>query len=723
MWASDLAVREGDMASARRILAMALAKLGGTLSTQPAAGFFDASLPAATSRGGRGGEGPGPDPGADLFSEVAANGSVIAIAHGSLLSVVDLRQSYRLLRLPTHAATIRQIKVSADGRRVASFADDQILRLFALPTGALLLELPLSLDFLAIFERRHADLFAFSPDSRRLFALDCGERSGPACPLLRLRSFACERGERHGEIALPSEPIEYSSRSDGTLSVLPTGGAPRFYDASSGMEWPQTPPPPRPGGPAVATGAPAAGDAAQALCRGAHYTSGRGRPWLISPERHWLVTLASPTLLCLWDAVEHKLARAIPLPRSLSGAILLSLLADARAVVLADSKAPTGRGADKRPSPGPGAMPGTAELLELGPSAAAASAGGAGRRPHKLAFPLSVLPLDGGGALWTVAPARQAAETGDDEDSPTAAEQPVPDGELCLIAGERVSERSGTPRCLQVPGLWRQADPHYGPLAISGDGRFAFFGSLQPLLVDTQAHGSSRAATLLALPAPAASPRVENAEILDDGRLLALYQSGELRAYSLPSAELSYVPPQPTALRRLDAKEDAWLMERTDGTSLLLSLESASLRRQSVLSGGLPEVGVATAPPAAQDPVLTVGENRLYLLPGGALLLHDRRAGGQGLRIQFLPEVGAGPGGAGERRAPAAVVVASDGRFERIGETSLSDLEPYVICRAGPYQAPLALCAERLETRGLLVAALAAFRPGKTAAAPPAVRP
>jgi hypothetical protein len=729
VWASDLAVREGDMASARRILAMALAKLGGTLSTQPAAGFFDATLPPAMGRGGRGSDGPGPDPEAEIFSEVAANGSVIAIAHGSLLSAVDLRQSYRLLRLPTHAATIRQIKVSADGRRVASFADDQILRLFALPTGALLLELPLSLDFLAIFERRHADLFAFSPDSRRLFALDCGERSGPACPLLRLRSFACERGERHGEIALPAEPIEYSSRSDGTLSVLPTGGAPRFYDASSGMEWPQTAPPPRAAAPAAAAGAPATGDAAPALCRGAHYTSGRGRPWLISPERHWLVTLASPTLLCLWDAVEHKLARAVPLPRPLSGAILLSLLADARAVVLADSKTAMAKGADKRANAGAGSgsglgpVPQVAELLELGSSAATASAAGAGRRPQKLPYPLSVLPLDGGGALWTVVPARQAAETSDDDDSPAAAEQPVPDGELCLIAGERVGDRNGTARCLQVPGLWRQADPHYGPLATSGDGRFAFFGSLQPLLVDTQAHGSSRAATLIALPAPAVSPRVENAEILDDGRLLTLFQSGELRAYSLPSAELSYVPPQPTALRRLDAKDDAWLMERTDGTSLVLSLESASLRRQSVLSGGLPEVGVATAPPAAQDPVLTVGENRLYLLPGGALLLHDRRPGGGRLRLQFLPEVGAGPGGAGERRAPAAVVVASDGRFERIGEASPSDIEPYVICRAGPYQAPLALCAERLETRGLLVAALAAFRPGKAAPAPPAPRP
>ena len=213
--------------------------------------FLDAGWAVSSGRVGKSGDSSVSDDNAELLSDVAANGSVMAIAHGSLLSAVDLRQSYRLLRLPTHAATIRQIKVSSDGRRVASFADDQILRLFALPTGALLLELPLSLDFLALGERRHAELFAFSPDSRRLFALDCGERSGPACPLVRLRSFACERGERHGEIALSAEPIDYTSRSDGTIAILPTSEPPRFYDASSGMEWPQTPALP-PGGPSPA---------------------------------------------------------------------------------------------------------------------------------------------------------------------------------------------------------------------------------------------------------------------------------------------------------------------------------------------------------------------------------------------------------------------------------------------------------------------------------------
>lgn len=712
------------MGSARRILALALAKLGGTLSTQPAAGFLDASLPPASSRAIAGSDNPLPDNGAELFSDVAANGSVIAIAHGSLLSAVDLRQSYRLLRLPTHAATIRQIKISADGRRVASFADDQILRLFALPTGALLLELPLSLDFLALGERRHAELFAFSPDSRRLFALDCGERSGPACPLVRLRSFACERGERHGEIALSAEPIDYTSRSDGTLAVLPTGEPPRFYDASSGMEWPQGASPPRSPG-AAAVPVPAGDGPAQ--CRSQRYPQTRGRPWLISPERHWLLTLGSPSLLCLWDTIEHRLARAIPLPRPMPGALLISLLADARAVVIAESKPAAGRGAKSPASAAPTtpALPTTAEVFELGATGASAP-----RRPVRLGYPLSVLPLDAGGALWTVAPPAaapgDAADEGGDDAARAGADGPGADGELCLLPGVQAGERSSAPRCLQVPGLWRQADAHAGPLATSGDGRFAFFGSRQPLLIDTQAHGASRAATTMALPAPAATPRVENAEILEDGRLITLYQSGELRAYSLPAAELSYVPPIPTSLRRVDAKDDAWLIERTDGTSLSLSLESASLRRQAVLGSGLPPAGpaepAAVTAPTVPTPALTVGENRLFILPGGALLLQDRRAAGQRLRLQFLPETASGPA-AGERRAPSAVVVASDGRFERIGEASLSDIEPYILCRAGPYQAPLALCAERLETKGLLVAALAAFRPGKTAAVSPTSRP
>ncbi|HNN95031.1 MAG TPA: hypothetical protein PKI03_22295, partial [Pseudomonadota bacterium] len=558
VWASDLAVREGDMASARRILAMALAKIGGSLSVQPAAGFLDAGWAVSSGRVGKSGDSSVSDDSAELLSEVAANGSVMAIAHGSLLSAVDLRQSYRLLRLPAHAATIRQIKVSSDGRRVASFADDQILRLFALPTGALLLELPLSLDFLALGERRHAELFAFSPDSRRLFALDCGERSGPACPLVRLRSFACERGERHGEIALSAEPIDYTSRSDGTLAILPTGEPPRFYDASSGMEWPQTPALP-PGGSAVRT-APTApsGEAAVSQCRGGRYTSGRGRPWLISPERHFLATLASPSLLCLWDVVEHRLSRAVPLPRAMPGVLLLSLLSEARQVVLAESKAASGkRGSEEKSLP-----PQNAEVIDLAPAAAAS----AGRRALRLPYPLSVLPLDAGGALWTAAPpgagTAAASEGGD------GAPEPVPaDGEICLLVGDRAGDRGPTPRCLKVPGLWRQAEPQLGPLATSGDGRFVFFGSKLPLLLDTQAHGASRAATVLSLPAPAVSPRVENAEILDDGRLITLYQSGELRGYSLPAAELSYVPPLPSAIRRLEVTDEAWLIERTDGTS------------------------------------------------------------------------------------------------------------------------------------------------------------
>ena len=149
VWAADRATREGDLASARRLIGMALAKLGTTLAIQPAAGLLDAAADLAadetTSR-------------AELLSDFAANGSVLAVAHGGLLSAIDLRSGYRLLRLASHSATIRQIKVSASGRYVATFADDQSLRLFSLPTGTQVLELPLSLDFLALGERRHAAL-------------------------------------------------------------------------------------------------------------------------------------------------------------------------------------------------------------------------------------------------------------------------------------------------------------------------------------------------------------------------------------------------------------------------------------------------------------------------------------------------------------------------------------------------------------------------------------
>lgn len=702
VWAADRATREGDLASARRLIGMALAKLGTTLAIQPAAGLLDAAADLAadetTSR-------------AELLSDFAANGSVLAVAHGGLLSAIDLRSGYRLLRLASHSATIRQIKVSASGRYVATFADDQSLRLFSLPTGTQVLELPLSLDFLALGERRHAELFAFTPDSRRLLALDCGERSGPACPLLRLQVFESERGSRRSEISLPAEPIEYTSRSDGTIAILPLGGTPRFFDGESGMEWPQpgrddstnsaankSPPSPDP---AVGTARRTSGAAPagkSVLARQACWTkrlSSEGRPWLLSPERHFALTLASPALACLWDLVEHRLARPIALPKPLLQPLLLSLLSEAGLAVLSH----------RLPGPVHGDRPAarSVEIVRLGD---ASESGGAsyvplGRGHRSIPYPLSILPLDQGGAFWTAAAVHRAAHGAET----TGAAMHEPDGTVCVLSAGQAIERGPSLRCFSAPTLWQQADARFGPLAVSGDGRFAFFGSMGPLVLDVKGRGTALPMRLPASPEP---PRPsENAEILQDGRLVTLDVDGSLRVYALPAAEQTYSPSVPLALVALKQQGAELRIERKDGSQVLLALDSAALRRVDS-----PSPNTQNAPSAgSQTAVLTTPQAVLRIVGSapGTLSLAERKPAGLRLWLQLLPD-SAGDGAKAERRSIAAVAVAKDGHFERIGEASLADIEPYVICRAGPYQVPLALCSERFEKKGLLSTALAVLR-------------
>lgn len=701
VWAADRATRDGDLASARRLIGMALAKLGATLAIQPAAGLLDAAVDSAvdetTSR-------------AELLSDFAANGSVLAVAHGGLLSAIDLRNGYRLLRLASHSATIRQIKVSASGRYVATFADDQSLRLFSLPTGTQVLELALSLDFLALGERQHAELFAFTPDSRRLLALDCGERSGPACPLLRLQVFESERGSRRSEISLPAEPIEYTSRSDGTIAILPTGGTPRFFDAESGMEWPQPGPddstssaaskPPASPDPAAGAARRTSGAAAGkgVSARQACFTkrlSSEGRPWLISPERHFALTLSSPALACLWDLVEHRLARPVALPKPLLQPRLLSLLSEAGLAVLAHR--PQG------PVQGDHPAARSVEIVRLGD---ALESGGAsyvpfGRGHRSFPYPLSILPLDQGGAFWTAAPVHRVAHAAET----TGAAMHEPDGTVCVLSAGQAVERGPSLRCFLAPTLWQQADARFGPLAVSGDGRFAFFGSMGPVVLDVKGRGTALAMRLPASPEP---PRPsENAEILQDGRLVTLDVDGYLRVYALPAAEQTYSPSVPLALVALRQQGTELRMERKDGSQVLLALDSAALRRVDS-----PSLDARIAPSAgAQAAVLATPQAVLRIVGSapGTLSLSERKPAGLRLWLQLLPD-SAGDGARAERRSLAAVAVAKDGHFERIGEASLADIEPYVICRAGPYQVPLALCSERFEKKGLLSTALALLR-------------
>lgn len=699
VWASELAVRQGDMGSARRLIALALARLGAGLQLQPVLGLMDAT--SALSTVGRAG-----DAAAGVVSDFASNGSVLAVAHGGLLSVMDLRRAYQIGRLAQHPATIRQVDVSADGRRVATFADDQILRLFALPTGVLLREIPLSLDFLALGERPHASLFSFSPDSRRLFALDCGDRVGAGCPMVRLRVFDTAQGERHSEILPPGEPVDYTSRSDGTVTVLVAGQAPRFYDAGSGMEWPL------PTGEAAVAGGAAA-------CQAGRYSPVRGRSWLISPERGYALTLASPSLLCLWDLREHRLSKALALGRGLASPMLLSLLMDGRTAVLAEGRVPASGGA--------ATLPDSAELFDL------QGVQGGKRRP-RLPFPLSVLPLDEGGALWTA-----AARVGDDVR-----------GTICLLPARDASSSAAPSggRCLTVPGLWTGIDRRYGPTTVSGDGRFALFSApaplsnsgdsdgehdddetdegdegavaggraggegeaaagrpTQPVLVDlATARGGMGGALPRVLPlGPASRVEIDNADVLADGRLITIDAMGGVRGYSLPSGEPRYAtPPAPPGIVGLAPQGEDVLIALSDGGVLRFSPARVELHWAAVqataVDGG-DSHGAGGGRTLVGPGVELTGD------AGGALWISDRRTSGRRVRLQLVTTAGTG-------HPPGAIAVATDGKFEVLGPLGAADLEPYLVCRAGPYQAPLPLCEERLRQPGLVAGFVSGLGPG-----------
>lgn len=444
-------------------------------------------------------------------------------------------------------------------------------------------------------------------------------------------------------------------------------------------------------------------DGGRRLCLSTRLASAQGRPWLISPERHWLVTLASPSLLCLWDTIEHRLARALTLPKPLVSPSLLSLLSDARAAVLAQ------KGSSRDPN-----APLLVELFRLGSDAdsTATAAFGQGKSRRKLPYPRSILPLDQGGAFWTAAPpSADVSESGRDLTAGLKA-----DGELCLLSMGQAAEPGATVRCLTVPGLWQQADRRMGPLSVSDDGRFAFFGSKVPLLIDTRRSGRASTAMPIRLPAtsdPAQDPASDNAEILDDGRLVSLDVEGALRAYALPDGELTYDSPKPAKLVRLSRQDAELRIEREDGGAYLLSLDRATLRR------GAPALEAAAIPSlqaGSPSTSISTGQATVRILASdrGALSVEDRKPNGLRLRLQFLPDGGEAATASSERRAPAIVVTASDGRYERIGERAAADADPYIICRVGPYHAPLAVCSERLETKGLLAAALSLLR-GATA--------
>ena len=90
---------------------------------------------------------------------------------------------------------------------------------------------------------------------------------------------------------------------------------------------------------------------------------------------------------------------------------------------------------------------------------------------------------------------------------------------------------------------------------------------------------------------------------------------------------------------------------------------------------------------------------------GGALWISDRRTSGRRVRLQLVTSAGAG-------HPPGAIAVATDGKFEVLGPLGAADLEPYLVCRAGPYQAPLPLCEERLRQPGLVAGFVSGLGPG-----------
>lgn len=636
IYSAALAMGDGDRRSARTVLEAAMKRLGVQLALQPAFGLRD---PLAHTPGD-----------AEVVRDIAASGSHLAVGHRHLLSVVELSGRYRTLRLAEHAATIRDVVLSANGHRVATLDEQHVVRLFALPTGSLIAELPLLIgaqDFSC-----SPSCISFSPDSRWLLLADCGagHREGEkSCTLHRLRSIDASTGSVRGTLQEQADLQSYTSRSDGNLMVMRRGERPRFFDLATALEWPQV--------------APAdEKEQRSRSCLAPPRESGE-RSWAVSPDRRILATLEASRTLCIWDLVGRSLKQALSL-RPLGDKLRLhSLLAEGRGLLVAQSD--------------------RALLLLNGEDAAPRAVLPAG---------LTTFPLDDGGALLL----------------PRLRPRRGP------LMAHRIELTAGGPRAsscsLLAPGASAQAAQlELGN--VSGDGKYVFAVRPEARSASAQLIELTGSARLLPIPGQLSPRCCTQADFLDlNRRLVYADPDGSLRVHSIPDGALLHATPMLTSITSLHYQSaEALEADLSDGRSVQL-WTSAGRVSWSRAGAALPRAGLAPALDALRKEAesryfpdgassWTVSPDQRFLLLAGAhgvLLWIDAKSGALALRMQLvLPATQAAPG---------AVALSPAGRFELLG--SVEDPDQFLICRAGPYAVPSALCEDWLGQSGMVASTL-----------------
>lgn len=689
--AAELSYEQGELGTARALLGLALSAIA---RAQPGAATIAVTLGAGAA-----------DPEVSDFgvasaadAAIAASGERAAIAHGRLLSVVELDGGYALRRLYRHPQRLRRVVADRAGQRFLTLADDGLVRLIA-GTGEPGPSWPLA----APADPAHpgqpgrestwrARWLDFSPDGRLVFLADCGSAAGPDCPLRRLRVFSAERGEllqtfTQGE----QELLDYTATRDGTLALLFAGRPPQLYAATSGG--------------ALQLGSSVRGAAAAACLSRPRIPGADESPWVVSPDRQWLATLALPAAACLWSLQERQLVAAAVLASGRQESWHLeSLLGDKQAATLILKSEERGRGR---------------QGVLIDPQT--------GRQLAAVKGLAAVLPLDDGGAFLTGRA---------DDGGPRANVQ------LFRLSPDRRLQRlPGTERLL-LPCLFASPD------AVQGDGGRALFSPLEPsanpgcapALVELAAPRSAR---LRRVPLPGSAPLVA-ADFIDAQRLVMIDAAGRLQV--LRDAQVEYVSPKAAAavtrlgfvapekgapatqleLETADGKtRTLWLLtgqlqlltpERVvpartgSGAALQTDAPSGGLRAEvtgekppQVLLRSLPERQLRWQLPLSglsAISALAFSPDSSALLIGGTggtviwLRVSDHR---ELVRLRLsAPDASSKDG---------AVALYPDGYFEVLG--ALEHPADYVFCQAGTYPIPFPLCAERLRAPGRLKTVLA----------------
>lgn len=648
--AAELAYVQQDRATARALLGLALAGIvrqqGGevAITVAPAYGLADpdfAGQPVAEAA-------------------IAPSGERAAVGHGRLLSVIELGGGYSVRRLAPYPERLRRLVLDRSGQRLATLADDAVVRLRSL-NGDPGYDFPLlspgdpARPGRPGSETAHrAPWLDFSPDARQLFIADCGVAATGGCPLRRLRVVAADSGQLVQTFSSgDKELLDYTADRDGTVALLFAGSPPQLFAARTGQE--------------LQLASSLRGPAASACLSSSRLPAAGERALVVSPERHWLATLAPPATLCLWELRARRLAAAVALGDG--QARLESLLSeDVGAAVVLSTAAPAGGRRSYL------LFPQTGQRLAA---------------PRGLA---AVLPLDDGGALLTGQSATGRLARGP---------------EVFRLHPDRRLQRLSSPQLLALPCLFAV------PEAVQGDGALALFSPTElgqsarcpPALVELSGLAPAH---LWRIALPGKSPLVA-ADFTAEQRLVVIDAEAQLQA--LAGARVQYATPRfPAAVIRLDfpGAGEQLLVEGADGEKRALWLASGQLRQIAIAPGlplgpasdAAPDAASAAAPdmasgslpgPALADPPTAVAsspDGRWLLIGGadGAVKWRRKTDGSLRLRLQLVD------GG--------AVVLSPDGRFELLGRVERP--ADYLACRAASYPIAFPLCSERLLTPGLL---------------------